>query len=98
MTNPPYYGPPQPAWGTPPTPARVPMVVAFIGIAVAIALGVVALLRPAAQAAAPVEVVPQYSEQQVADAKKAMCAAYHKMYQSVAGAGGQASSDPVISK
>jgi hypothetical protein len=96
MTNPPYYGPPQPAWGAPPAsgPSRVPMVLAFVGIVIAIALGVVALLRPAAQAAAPAEVAPQYSEQQVADARKAVCEAYDRALSAVAGAAKQKSADP----
>lgn len=98
MTNPPYYGPPQPAWGPPPSPApkpsRVPMIVAFVGIFIAIALGVVALLRPAAQAAAPADVVPQYSEQQVAEAKKAVCGAHDLVNRATQTAGRQSSDDP----
>ena len=72
------------------------MIVTFVGIVIVIALGVVASLRPAAQAAAPAEVAPQYSEQQVAEAKEAVCSAYRKKYQSVSGAGGQSSTDPVM--
>lgn len=49
------------------------MIVAFVGIFVAIGLGVVALLRPAAQAAAAAETAPKYSDQQVAEAKKTVC-------------------------
>jgi hypothetical protein len=72
------------------------MIVAFVGIVIAIALGVVALLRPAAQAAAPTEVAPQYSEQQVAEADKALCDAHHKIFRSVDGAGSQSSDDPIL--
>jgi hypothetical protein len=71
------------------------MIVAFIGIVVAIALGVVALLRPAAQAAAPLDAAPKYSEQQVADAKRAVCAARDQAFAALAGAGGQKSEDPL---
>jgi hypothetical protein len=72
------------------------MILAFVGIVIAIALGVVALLRPAAQAAAPVEAVPQYSELQVADAKKAVCGAYDKTKKAVAGAATQSSTAPTV--
>ncbi|MCV7228293.1 hypothetical protein [Mycolicibacterium komossense] len=72
------------------------MVRAFVGIVIAIAPGVVALLRPAAQAAAPAEIAPQHSEQQVADAKKAVCEAYDKAYAALAGSDGQSSTDPNV--
>jgi hypothetical protein len=70
------------------------MTLAFVGIVIAIALGVVALLRPAAQAAAPAEVAPQYSEQQVADAKKTVCSDYDKVFKAVTATGAQRSDDP----
>jgi hypothetical protein len=70
------------------------MTLAFVGIVIAIALGVVALLKPAAQAAAPVEVAPQYSEQQVAEAKKAVCGARDKAFGALKGAAKQKSDDP----
>jgi hypothetical protein len=100
MTNPPYYGPAQPAWGPPPSPApkpsRAPMIVAFVGIFIAIALGVVALLRPAAQAAAPADVAPQYSEQEVAEAKKAVCEAHDLINRASTKSGGQKSDDQTL--
>jgi hypothetical protein len=55
---------------------------------------VVALLRPAAQAAAPAEAAPQYSEQRVADAKKAVCGAYDRLFQAVSAAGKSQADDP----
>ena len=60
------------------------MNVAFVGIFIAIALGVVALLRPAAQAAAPVDAAPKYSEQQVAGAKEAECGARDQAFAALA--------------
>ncbi len=98
MTTPPYYGPPQPTWGQPPVvkPSRVPLIVAFVGIFIAIALGVVALFRPAAQAAAPAETAPKYSEQQVAEAKKAVCAAHELVGRATQTAGAQTSDDPTV--
>jgi hypothetical protein len=96
MTNPPYYGPPQPAWGTPPAsgPSRVPMVLAFVGIVIAIGVGVGGWFLSSAETAASAEDTRHYSAQQVADAKTAMCAAYAKAATSVAGAASRNSDDP----
>ncbi|MCV7228290.1 hypothetical protein [Mycolicibacterium komossense] len=72
------------------------MVLAFVGIVIAIALGVVALLRPAAQAAAPVEAAPQYAEQQVARAKTTICDDYDKAFKTVSAAGSLPTDDPTL--
>jgi hypothetical protein len=80
MTNPPYYGPPQPSPWPPapaPKPSHVPLVVAYVGIVIAIALGAVALFQPVNTEAAPASQAPKYTDQQVADAKKAVCEAYN---------------------
>jgi hypothetical protein len=66
-----------------------------VGIFIAIALAVGGWFRPAAQAAAPpVDAAPTYSDQQVADAKKAVCAAHDLVNRATLGAGTQKSDDP----
>jgi hypothetical protein len=95
MTNPPYYGPPQPSpWPPPPPGRRGCRILAFVGIFIAVGLAIGGWFRPAAQDAASVHAAPQYSGQQVADAKKAVRAARDKTTKAVAGAGSQRRDDP----
>jgi hypothetical protein len=72
------------------------MILAFVGIFIAIGLAIGGWFRPAAQAAAPADTAPQYSDQQVADAKQAMCAARDLVNRATETAGGQTSDDPTL--
>jgi hypothetical protein len=65
------------------------MTLAFVGVFIAMSVAIGGWLRPAAQAAAPAEVAPQYSEQKVSDAKKAVCAAHDLVDRASTYSGGQ---------
>ncbi len=67
-------------------PSRVPMIVAIVISLLALALAAAAWFRPTHDAT---PATPQYSEQQVADAKKNVCGAYDTMYRASQRAGNQ---------
>jgi hypothetical protein len=76
--------PPAGPWGPPPPtafsgPARWPMVVMFLITLVAVGAAVAAWLRPTPHSVSATPPAPTYSEQQVADAKSKVCAAYWKV-------------------
>jgi hypothetical protein len=99
MTNPPYYGPPQAGpWPPPaPKPSRAPLILAFVGIFIAIALAIGGWFRPTAQAAAPpADAAPTYSDQQVADAKTAVCGPHDLVGRATQYSGTQQNDDPTL--
>jgi hypothetical protein len=80
---PPGLPPPGP-WGPPGpialnTPARWPMLVMFLITLVAVAAAVAAWLRPIPHNSSVTPPAPTFSDQQVADAKSKVCAAYWKV-------------------
>jgi hypothetical protein len=112
MTDSPYGVTPGGAWPPPGPPAgpppvwppvapkqsRAPVIISLVVGFVAVAVAIGAWFRPSAHEApaAPSDTTPQYSDQQVADAKKAMCSAYDKIYNALKGAGSQTSDDPTL--
>lgn len=81
------YGPgpaapaPWPPQGPPPAsggPSRLPTIIAIVIALIAVAVAIGAWFKPAPKAEAPV--AKTYSEQEVADAKKAVCEAYSKAF------------------
>lgn len=94
MPQPPAQWPPQ---GPPPAqkPSRALMIAALAIALVALGVAIGAWFRPAATASAPPD-EPQYSEQEVADAKKALCDAYASTFAAVQAAGAQQSDDPGV--
>ena len=60
-------------------PARWPMFVMFLITLVAVGAAVAAWLRPMPHNTSATPAAPTYSEQQVADAKAKVCAAYEKV-------------------
>ena len=85
MSQPPY-GPP--AWPASPRPSRLPLVLSIVAIVLSLvvgALAIAALVKAAPKAEAPAAKV--YSEQEVADAKKAVCDAYSRADRAVQAAG-----------
>jgi hypothetical protein len=81
-------------WPTPaPKQSRAPVIISLVVALIAIAVAIGGWFRPASEASAP-DTKSQFSEQQVADAKTAMCAAFDKATKAVAGAGSQTSDDP----
>ena len=85
------YGPgpagPTPWQGPPPTggPSRVPTIIAIVVAVIAIAIAIGAWFRPAPKPEAPA--AKTYSEQEVADAKKAVCDAFKDASRGVQAAG-----------
>jgi hypothetical protein len=76
--------PPAGPWGPPAPvalsrPARWPLFVMFLITLVAVGAAVAAWLRPIPHSTAATPPAPTYSEQQVADAKAKVCAAYAKV-------------------
>jgi hypothetical protein len=94
----PPAGPP-PAW-PPVTPkqSRAPVIISLVVALIAVAIAIGAWFKPSDHEAQAVssDTKPQYSGQQVADAKKAMCDAYDSAYKASANAGGQTSDDPTL--
>lgn len=86
---------PWPQQGFPPArgPSRLPVFLALGVAVVALGLAIGAWFRPAATTPA-VPTSPQYSEQEVADAKTAVCDAYDTTYKSLYAAGSRRSDDP----
>lgn len=72
-------------------PSRVPLIIAIVVALLALALAAAAWFRPAPE---PTPAAHQYSDQQVADAKKNLCDAYITTYRSIQNAGNQSGSDP----
>jgi hypothetical protein len=87
-------GPP-PSW---PAPAqqqsRLPVIISLIVAFVAVAVAIGAWFRPASEVTNPADRAPQYSDQQVAMAKKALCAAEDLVNRATTYAGNQKSDDP----
>lgn len=110
MTGSPYGVTPGGTWPGPPAgppppwpPAalkqsRAPVIISLVVALIAVAVAIGAWFRPGPEVAAPKEVTPQYSDQQVADAKKAMCSVYDKIYAAITYSGGQRSDDPTLQK
>ena len=72
-------------------PSRVPLIIAIVVALLALALAAAAWFRPAPD---PTPAAHQYSDQQVADAKKNLCDAYATMLRAIKGAGALSSEDP----
>ena len=72
-------------------PSRVPLIIAIVVALLALALATAAWFRPGPDAT---PAAPQYSDQQVADAKKNLCDAYDTMYRALERAGTTTSEDP----
>jgi hypothetical protein len=90
--------PPGPTQGFPPPQrsARVPVIVAIALAAVAL-IGDVGCSRPASEkpaTTATTAATPQYSEQEVAQAQKAVCDAYNAGFLAIKTAGSKHSDDP----
>jgi hypothetical protein len=73
-------GPPMPSRG----PARWPTVVMLVIALVAVGAAVAAWLRPLPATPAATSPTPTFSDQQVADAKSKVCAAYEKIHRASA--------------
>jgi len=80
MSQPPYGSPVGPsAWPVPAKPSRLPLVLSIVAIVIGLVVGgiaVVALLKPVPKTESPAAKV--YTEQEVADAKKAVCDAFDR--------------------
>jgi hypothetical protein len=86
---------PPPAWAAPPSKqSRAPVVISLVVALIAVAIAVAAWFRPAREAPAPADTAPKFSDQQTADAKKALCSARNKAFEALKGSGGQHSDDP----
>lgn len=108
MTNPPYgptpggqWPPPGPPAGPPPAwpsaapkQSRTPVIVSLVIAVVAIAVALGAWFRPTDETPPDTKATPQFTDQQVSDAKNATCSAYDKAFKAVTTAGGQISDDP----
>jgi hypothetical protein len=68
------------------------LVIALIAVAVAIG----SWFRPAPETSAPTVSSPQHSDEQIADAKKALCAAHDLVTRATQAAGSQTSDDPTV--
>jgi hypothetical protein len=64
-------------------PARWPMVVMLVITLVAVGAAVAAWLRPVPATPAATSPTPTFSDQQVAEAKRKVCAAYEKMHRAL---------------
>lgn len=98
MSDSPYRG--MPAGPTPSLPqgpapsngpSRAPVIIAIVVALLALALAAASWFRPTHD---ETPATPQYSEQQVADAKKNLCDAYNTMLRGIKGAGALSSEDP----
>jgi len=79
----------------PPSPvqkaSRATAIIAVVVSLLALALAAAAFFKPQHDAT---PAAPQYTDQQVADAKKNVCDAYSEMYKGIQGAGSLTSDDP----
>lgn len=92
--------PPQGPPAAPRGPSRLPTIVAIVIALIAVAVAIGAWFRPAPKPETPA--VKTYNEQEVADAKKAVCDAYKKVDRALTattskGGGGQSTEDVLIS-
>jgi hypothetical protein len=109
MTDSPYgvtpggaWPPPGPPAGPPPVwpPAapkqsRAPVIFSLVVALIAIAVAIGAWFRPANhEAAPPADQTTKFSDQQITDAKKAICAAHDLVNRATLAAGTQKSDDP----
>jgi hypothetical protein len=108
MTDSPYgvtpggaWPPPGPPVGAPPVwppaPAkqsRAPITISLVVALIAIAVAIGAWFKPANEAPPSADTAPKFSDQQTADAKKALCSARNKAFEALKGSGGQHSDDP----
>lgn len=95
MSESPLGGAPQgQATWMPPIPvqksSRVPVIIAFVVAMLALGLAAAAWFKPTPEAP---PAAPQYSDQQVADAKKNLCDAYHATDRALTDAGSLSSED-----
>jgi len=103
MSQAPYGpGPAAPsAWppqGPPPSsggPSRLPTIIAIVIALIAVAVAIAAWFRPAPKAETPA--TKTYSEQEIADAKKAVCDAFEQVSKTVNTAGGKSGGNPTDS-
>jgi hypothetical protein len=90
-------GPP-PAWPpAAPKQSPVPIAISLVVAITAIAVAVGAWFKPSPEPRVPAVETPQFSNQQVADAKGAVCGAYQKSKKAITAAATQSSSDPTVS-
>lgn len=92
------YGPgpagPAPWQGPPPSggPSRLPTIIAIVIAVIAIAVAIGAWFRPAPKPETPA--AKTYSDQEVADAKKAVCDAFNKAHSTLITNAGKSGDDP----
>jgi hypothetical protein len=106
MTDSPYGVTPGGTWPPPgppatwPTPAskqsRAPVIISLVVALIAIAVAIGAWFRPTPETPAPADAAQQFSDQQVAEAKKAVCAAHDLVNRASMGSGIQKSDDPTM--
>jgi hypothetical protein len=110
MTNPPFgtapggqwppLGPPAgPPAGWPPVAAkqsRLPVIISLVVALIAVAVAIGAWFRPTPETPAVTNSAPQFTEQQVAEAKKGICDAHDLVNRASAYAGTQKSEDPTL--
>jgi hypothetical protein len=91
----PPAGPP-PAWRPPaPKQSRALVIISLTIGLIAIAVAIGSWFRPSPHPALPTDPTPRYSDQQIADAKTAVCAVRDKAFNALKGSGGQHSDDPM---
>lgn len=96
-TWPPPAGPPP--FGPPPAPkqSRAPVIISLVVAFIAIAVAIGSWFRPTGDdSPPPSDATPQYSEQEVAEAKNAVCEAHDFVNRATQTAGRQTSEDPAI--
>ena len=76
-------------------PSRLPTIIAIVIALLAVAVAIAAWFRPAPKAEAPA--AKTYSEQEIADAKKAVCDAYGEVSKTVNTAGAKSGENPTDS-
>lgn len=91
MSNPSYGTPFGPsAWPGPARPSRLPVVLSIVAIVIGLVFGAIAVaayFKATPKAEAPASKV--YSEQEMADTKKAVCDAYAKADRAIKTTGGE---------
>lgn len=91
--------PPQGSASSAGGPSRLPTIIAIVIALIAVAVAIAAWFRPAPKAETPA--AKTYSEQEITDAKKAVCDAYNKVDRALTaasskGGGGQTNEDVLI--
>jgi hypothetical protein len=87
------------SWSPPvPKQSRAPVIISLVVALIAIAVAIGAWFKPSDRDAAtpPSDPTPQYSDQQIADAKKAVCGAHDLVYRATTYSGTQKSDDPAL--